>query len=116
MGQVQSVFSDVDPAVDSIVINFGTEMDPATVTADSVCLKDATGNKVPALISKTEKTATLTPNACLEAGVDYTLFFAKTVANVLGLTVGESDVTSRYTPIRGGFLQRLERPQMKAPI
>ncbi len=93
MGQVQSVFSDVDPAVDSIVINFGTEMDPATVTADSVCLKDATGNKVPALISKTEKTATLTPNACLEAGVDYTLFFAKTVANVLGLTVGESDVT-----------------------
>lgn len=80
----------------TITINFSESVDPASVSKDSIQLKDSSGVMVDGAVTYNEeqKTATLTPTVSLLDSEQYTLTITKAVRDLAGNAKLEEDVAT----------------------
>lgn len=78
----------VTPAISEIALNFGTQIDEATLDG-AITLTDSDNSAVAFdyALSSDGKIVTITPTAYLKGGKTYSLSVAKTVANVYDMTM-----------------------------
>lgn len=78
----------VTPAISEIALNFGTQIDEATLDG-AITLTDSDNSAVTFdyALSSDGKIVTITPTAYLKGGKTYSLSVAKTVANVYDMTM-----------------------------
>lgn len=78
----------VTPAISEIALNFGTQIDEATLDG-AITLTDSENSAVAFdyALSSDGKIVTITPTAYLKGGKTYSLSVAKTVANVYDMTM-----------------------------
>ena len=100
-GPLEIVF--ISPALDGtgvlidavITIQASADLDTDTVTVDSVQLTQS-GQPVAAAVVVTDQTITVTPDALLDFGTEYTLTIAGSVADTRGNTL-EGEVSGSFT-------------------
>ena len=90
------------PVNQVITVTFDQDMDPATITPGNIYLFKITGFPLPATVTYSGRTATLTPTARLTAGSTYYVTLTPAVHSAGGLSVSASNVVWHFdtvTPI-----------------
>lgn len=77
-----------------VFVLFSEEIDPGSVSNESLVLEDALGSLVSATVVAGTKSATLTPESALDVDSTYTVRVTRTVKDVLGRALAEDSVWS----------------------
>ena len=88
-GMAEKDFLSIDPAVEMIAIDFGTEINEKTATSDNIYLKEANGDSVPIDVGYADGAVTAVIGSMLKPNTNYTLHIEGDIANVTGEILGE---------------------------